>query len=233
MGAALLGAAGLGAAGSLLGGVMGNKWNARQAQMDRDFQADQARTARDFEERMSNSAWQRGVADMRLAGINPMLAFMQGGASSPSAGAPGGSTARGQDVISPAVSSAQHGIRMWQDLKNMNEQIRVMSSQATKNLTEAQTSQAQGDVQRAVLAGLGFEGPMSSYIRPITSAKDFPVDFKRRLREYDMMGLELPAMQNAANVAGTKYFGLGASYLQTISKALFGGGSMIPRFGGR
>lgn len=70
-----------------------------------------------FQERMSSSAYQRATADMKAAGLNPMLAYQQGGASSPGGGgAPVFN--RGNSSVGSLHSAAQvQNIRADTDLK--------------------------------------------------------------------------------------------------------------------
>lgn len=66
----------IGLAGDFIGASNSAKKSAKQAQKQMDFQ-----------ERMSNTSYQRAVGDLTKAGLNPMLAYSQGGASTPSGAA--------------------------------------------------------------------------------------------------------------------------------------------------
>ena len=104
------------------------------------FTASEAQKQRDWETQMSNTAYQRQVADMRAAGVNPAMAMSgSSGASTPSGAsaasvAPGSGNLSFQDILSAVVLPLQRKLLKAQAQNQLDQgEAALINARANAN----------------------------------------------------------------------------------------------------
>jgi hypothetical protein len=162
----------LSAGSSLLGASSANSANRDIANRQMAFQAD-----------MSNTSYQRAVADMEKAGLNPMLAYGQGGASTPS-----GASATMQDVATPAVNSGLAAQKNNAEVQNLRETNNQIKSSTALNLASAAKAKADATLSTAsaakAIADTDLSKATTSKTTASTSETNFWSDLYKTARSY-------------------------------------------------
>lgn len=147
--------------------------NLNYFQATQNFNREEAERARAYGLELSGTAYQRAMADMKSAGLNPMLAYQQGGASQPqsvSASSPGQSAPGSfrpsvpqvHQVVGPALQaglSAAQGFAGLEQTEALTDQARAQTANIAAEekrtrvdtlLRAAETGRASADTERLV-----------------------------------------------------------------------------------
>lgn len=114
------------------------------------YNSTEAQKNRDWQEYMSNTSYQRMVKDLQAAGLNPYLAYYNGGSSTPSGSSASSSLSNNPDLLNAMTSLAisNNNNKNALDIAKLNKEkeIEVQKMKDKLSLEELKLSQKKLDV---------------------------------------------------------------------------------------
>lgn len=180
---------------SFIGGERANEANLQNTRESDARSSAEAEKNRNFQERMANTERQRATADLKAAGLNPLLALNTG------ASTPGGAMGQThspnavQNTISPAITSAFEAKRMGMEIENQKADLALKRNQTSES--QMRTAVMSKDIPKAEMIneayslGKDIVNKVKGYIQGPNSSKDYQgLPVKEYIKNYNDRNLK-------------------------------------------